>query len=238
SRQRSHDQGTLGAPAMTRTRLIIPIALLVLQWPVRAQHATPNHPDLQGNWTGATLTPLQRPPQFKDRATFTPEEAAEYVRTAAERHRKALLTDDDRLMQSDIDDTYVETDVIQLDGFRTSLIVDPPNGMLPPTVPAAQERAKAKPKRSFDDPEVLGLAERCLLGNFGLGGSMSSPPMVPSPVIPLMFQIAQTDAYVMILSEWIHDARIVRMNSTHAPPTVRKWLGDSIGYWEGSTLVV
>jgi hypothetical protein len=125
-----------------------------------------------------------------------------------------------------------------LDGLRTSLIVDPPNGMLPPLLPAAQQRVKNRPKRSYDDPEGFGLAERCLLGNFGLGGSMASPPMVPSQVIPSYFQIVQSDAHVMIYSEWVHDTRVIRMNSTHLPPTIRKWLGDSIGYWDGDTLVV
>ena len=214
----------------------ISISLLVAQWSVRAQQAP--HPDLQGIWNGATMTPLQRPSEFKDRAAFTPEEAAEYVRTAADRNRNRLLTPDDRLTQVDVDDTYVETEAMPLDGVRTSLIVDPPNGMLPPLPPGTQARAGARPRRSFDDPEVLSLSERCLLGNFGLGGSMASPPMVPSQVIASYFQIVQTDAYVMIFSEWIHDARIIRMNSTHVLPTIRKWLGDSIGHWEGSTLVV
>jgi hypothetical protein len=184
------------------------------------------------------MTPLQRPPQFKDRAAFTPEEAAEYIRNAADRIRNGLPTPDDRLTQADVDDTYVETEVMKLDGVRTSLVVDPPNGMLPSALPAAQARATARPRRSFDDPEVLSLSERCLLGNFGIGGSVASPPMVPSPVIPSYYQIVQTDAYVLIFTEWIHDARVIRMNSTHLPPTIRKWLGDSIGYWEGSTLVV
>jgi hypothetical protein len=85
---------------------------------------------------------------------------------------------------------------------------------------------------------VLGLAERCLLGNFGAGGSLASPPMVPSEVIPSFYQIVQTDTDVMILSEWIHDARIVRINGAHPAPTIRKWLGDSIGRYEGDTLVV
>ena len=122
------------------------------------------------------MTPLQRPSPFIDRATFTPAEAAEYTRTAAERNRSRLRTPDDRLMQVDVDDAYVEIEAMKLDGLRTSLIVDPPDGMLPPLLPAAQERASARPKRSFDDPEVLGLEERCLLGNFGLGGSMAFKP--------------------------------------------------------------
>ena len=137
-----------------------------------------------------------------------------------------------------MDDTFVETEAMPLDGLRTSLIADPASGMLPPLVPAARARIAARPKRSFDDPEVLGLSERCLLGNFGVGGSMSSPPMVPSEVIPLYFQIVQTDAHVMIFSEWVHDARIIRLNGAHLPASIRKWLGDSIGHYEGATLVV
>ena len=87
---------------------------------------------------------------------------------------------------------------MHLDGLRTSLIVDPSNGMLPPLLPAAQARVAARPKRSYDDPEGFGLAERCLLGNFGLGGSIASPPMLPSEVVPSYYQIVQTDAYVTI----------------------------------------
>jgi hypothetical protein len=169
---------------------------------------------------------------------FTPAEAAEYLRTAEDRVRQRLPTESDRLTQVDLDDTFVEREAMPLDRLRTSLIVDPPNGTLPALLPSAKARVAARPKRSFDDPEALNLAERCLLGNFGAGGSMASPPLWPSPVIPAYFQIVQTGEYVLILSEWMHDARIVRMNSTHAGAAIRKWLGDSIGYWEGATLVI
>jgi hypothetical protein len=125
-----------------------------------------------------------------------------------------------------------------MDGLRTSLIVDPPSGALPRLLPSAQARRAARPRRSFDDPETLGLAERCLLGNFGLGGSLASPPLMPSVVIPAYYQIVQTDAYVLIFAEWVHDARVIRMNGTHVPSAIRKWLGDSIGHWESATLVV
>jgi hypothetical protein len=216
----------------------VSIALAVSHLSVRAQRNPPPHPDLQGTWNGATLTPLQRPREFTDQVAFTPEQAAEYVRATPERLRNSFPTAADRLTQVDVDETYVETEAIKLDGLRTSLVVDPPNGMLPPPLPAAQARAAARPKRSFDDPEVLGLAERCLVGNFGLGGSLASPPMLPSPVIPAYYKIVQTDAYVLMFTEWMHDARIVRMNGTHMSGAIRKWLGDSIGYWEGSTLVV
>jgi hypothetical protein len=214
------------------------VALFAAHGPVRANRNSPSHPDLQGTWNGATMTPLQRPSEFRDRVTFTPEEAAEYVRTAPERARNQLPTPADRLTQADVDDAFVEAEAIRLDGLRTSLIVDPSNGMLPLLLPAARARIAARPRRSFDDPEVLGLAERCLLGNFGLGGSTASPPITPSQVIAAYYQIVQTDAYVMIFAEWMHDARIIRMNSTHLSPMIRKWLGDSIGHYEGSTLVV
>jgi hypothetical protein len=216
----------------------VSIVVLVSHGDVRSERNSPPHPDLQGLWNGATLTPLQRPPEFQDRAVFTPEEAAEFLRTAPDRVRKRLPTDDDRLTQVDIDDTFVEVEAMPLDHLRTSLIVEPRNGVLPALLPAAQARVAARPRRSFDDPEVLGLGERCLLGNFGAGGSLASPPLVPSPVIPAYFQIVQTDASVLIVSEWIHDARVIRMNGTHVSPAIRKWLGDSIGYWDGATLVV
>jgi hypothetical protein len=203
-----------------------------------AQRAALRRPDLQGTWNASTLTPLQRPAEFKDRTTFTPEEAAEYVRSAPDRARARLPSEADRLTQVDIDETFVETEAIKLDGLRTSLIVEPREGTLPPLLPAARARIAARPKRSFDDPEALGLAERCLLGNFGLGGSLASPPMIPSVVIPSYYRIVQTDTHVVIYAEWIHDARIVRLNGTHLPPTFRKWLGDSIGRYEGDTLVI
>jgi len=213
-------------------------ALLLATTRIDAQRTTASHPDLQGTWIGSTLTPLSRLPEFKDKASLTPEEAAEYGRTIADRIRARLPTDADRLTQADLEPDYVETEVIKLDGLRTSLIIDPPTGMLPPLLPAAQARIAARPKRAYEDPETFNLAERCLMGNFGLGGSSASPPLVPSVVAAFYFQIVQTDDYVMLLSEWVHDVRIIRMNGTHLAPSIKKWLGDSVGHWEGSTLVV
>ena len=199
----------------------------------------PAFPDLQGTWNGSTMTPLQRPPEFKDRPAFTPEEAEEYVRTSADRVRSRLPSSVDRQMQVDIDADSVEVEKMPLIGLRTSLIVDPPDGILPPLLPVAQARIAEKPKRSFEDPETFGLAERCLLGNFGAsGGSAASPPMLPSVSIPSFYRIVQNDTHVLIFTEWVHDARIVRLNGTHLPPTIRRWLGDSIGHYEGQTLVV
>ena len=140
----------------------------------------------------------------------------------------------------------------RIDGkWRTSIITDPGNGRRPEMTPAAKERAAARAKRfrkntgvawwikegiepgPYDDPELRPLAERCLLGF----GSTGGPPMLPVLYNNLK-RIVQTEDHVMILVEMVHDARIIRMNSEHAPPDVRSWLGDSVGRWEGDTLVV
>ena len=224
-----------------RSQLItgLSIAALLAGGPAVFAERSAAVPDLQGTWNGSTLTPLQRPLQFEDRSAFTPEEAAEYVRASPDRVRSRLPTAADRQLQTDLDGDFVEVENMPLDGLRTSLIVDPPNGMLPPLLPVAHARIADRPKRSFDNPETLGLAERCLVGNFGAsGGSLASPPMVPSASIPSFYRIVQTDAYVVIFTEWVHDARIVRLNGTHLSPAIRSWLGDSIGHYEGPTLVV
>jgi hypothetical protein len=222
-----------------RVHAILALSLVALLYGVRtgAQRRAVV-PDLQGTWNGSTLTPLQRPQPFRDRSAFTPAEAAEYVRASPDRIRSRLPTAADRQMQVDIDDTFVEVEKMPLVGLRTSLIVDPADGMLPPLLTAARTRIADRPRRSFDDPEVLGLAERCLLGNFGAGGSLASPPLVPSEVIPSLYGIVQTGTHVVIFTEWVHDARIVRLNGAHRPPDIRSWLGDSIGHYEGETLVI
>src|SRR5689334_11734864 len=109
-----------------RARLLAALSFAVL---LAAPHAAvaqrpASVPDLQGTWNASTLTPLQRPQQFSDRATFTPAEAAEWVRSTPDRIRSRLPTAVDRQMQVDIDDTYVEVENMPLDGLRTSLIVD------------------------------------------------------------------------------------------------------------------
>ncbi len=140
----------------------------------------------------------------------------------------------------------------KIDGkWRTSIIVDPPTGRMPEMTPEARKRAGERargnrPNRGdawwikegvspgpFDDPEMRSLAERCLLGF----GSSAGPPAL-SVLYNNVKQIVQTKDTVMILNEMNHDARIVRMNAKHDPADVRRWLGDSVGKWEGDTLVV
>jgi len=136
---------------------------------------------------------------------------------------------------------------------RTSLLIDPPDGRVPALTPEARQRQASRfaqsrptsdqtessdpglePAGAYDDPERRPLGERCLIGF----GSTSGPPILPNYFYNNLHQIVQTPTSVMILTEMVHDARIVRMNAKHLPSSIRMWLGDSIGYWEGDTLVV
>ena len=128
------------------------------------------------------------------------------------------------------------TELARVDGVkRTSLIIDPADGKVPPITPEARQRNTAMMRSfsNFDSVKARPLSERCLIGF----GSTSGPPMLPV-LYNNNYQIVQTPDHVMILVEMVHDARIIRMNGTHAPANVRQWLGDSIGHWEGDTLVV
>jgi len=205
--------------------------------PARAQvPRTPEgHPDLQGFWSNATITPLERPKEFAAKAFFTEAEAAEFERTALDRLLD-LLGPEDKLLAADVNYTYMDYQKVG-ENRRTSLIVNPADGRIPPQLPQAVERAARRPKSSSDDPEVIGLDERCLL-SVALGSSNSSPPLVPNVFGQNIYQIVQTPQYVMLFSELVHDARVIRINGTHPPAKIQHWLGDSIGTWQGDTLVV
>ena len=118
---------------------------------------------------------------------------------------------------------------------RSSLLVDPPNGKVP-LLPERQkflaERIKTM-RTNFDGPEVRPLAERCLLAF----GSSSGPPMMPV-LYNNHYQIVQNKDTVMILVEMVHDARVIHLGGKPLPANVSKWMGHSIGRWEGDTLVV
>src|SRR5262249_42742797 len=113
----------------------------------------------------------------------------------------------------------------------------PENGLLPPLVKAAQDRAAARRPRSYDDPESRSVGERCLIAQ-DAGGSSVTPPMVPNPFAMNYYRIVQTPTHVMIFGEMVHDARIIRIGGQHAQADIRRWLGDSVGHWESDTLVV
>ena len=190
-------------------------------------------PDLQGFWTNTTATPLQRPRELGDKSHFSKAEAAEYERTWLERLVQG--EDEEDRTGADLNEIYLDDRSVVPD-LRTSLIVDPQTGRLPPFVKAAEERLAARPRPNYDDPEAPPLGERCILGLDG--GSPLTSPIVPNLYFGNFYQIVQTPAHIMIFTEQIHDARIIRIGGTHVPGAIQRWLGDSIGRWDGDTLVV
>ena len=191
------------------------------------------HPDLQGVWDFATITPLERPEQFGDKAVMTAEEAAAY-----ERERFELVDHDTEAGATFVCEGTGNYNEFWYDrGFgddveerRTSLIVDPPNGRIPPLTPEGERRGRRQ--RGYESWESRGIAERCIAG-FNTG-----PPMMPSAYNNYM-QIIQTADYVVVFNEMIHDARIVPLDGRpHLADRVPQWLGNSRGHWDGETLVI
>ena len=151
------------------------VAVVVLGTvPMSAQRTVAPNRDLQGYRTNSTATPLQRPVEFKDRFTLTEAEAAAFEKGGLDRIIKGLLPEDQT--GADLNDIYAETNMMRLFDRRTSLIVDPPDGRLPPQLPQAQQRADSR-KRSYDNPETFGLEERCL-ASVGGGASQVGGPIV------------------------------------------------------------
>ncbi|MFC4314272.1 hypothetical protein ACFPN2_34730 [Steroidobacter flavus] len=131
--------------------------------------------------------------------------------------------------------------VIRIDGKpRSSIIVDPPDGRIPALTAEGKQRMEQRVARlrqfgESDHPEVRSLSDRCITSF----GSNAGPPMLPNYFYNNNYTIVQTPDHLMIMTEMVHDARIVRLSATrHAPPQVHPWFGDSIGHWEGDTLVV
>lgn len=194
-------------------------------------------PDLQGIWTNATITPLERPRELGNKQFFTPEEAAKYERETNQRNN---ADNRESNPEADVNHAYNQfwwdrgTKVVS--GLRTSLIVDPPDGRIPALTPAAEQRVTAQMayarEHPTDGPESRSLAERCLLW------PTAGPPMLPS-FYNNNYEIVQTRDSVAILVEMIHDVRMIPLDGRpHLPPMIRQWMGDSRGRWEGNTLVV
>ena len=207
-------------------------------------------PDLQGMWTSNTITPFSRPEEFGDKLVLSPEEAMQLEQAVADyTAEQDQPSDPDRIPPAkdriELADSYNNfwfddgTQVARYNSeFRSSLLIDPPNGRMPAYTPEAEERlriaAELRASRgAFAGPESRPLAERCLLSF----GSSSGPPMLPI-LYNNHYQIVQSPGYVMILVEMVHDARIIRIDAKPLPDAFRPWMGDSIGHWEGDTLVV
>jgi hypothetical protein len=242
-----------------------------------APRTADGHPDFQGVYDVATMTPVERFPGAKN-LIMTPEEAAAAEKYEAQRHqqleapvaadRAAPPAGGDKMKPKSYQE-FLEAagagdtggynsfwlsegkSFITVDGQkRSSLVVDPAEGRIPTmnaeararqarlraltAAPDAAENAAAGPPGAFDGPEARPLAERCLLGFLSTAG----PPSLPNYFYNNLKQIVQTKDSILILNEMVHDARVVRMGGQHVPPTVRKWMGDSVGHWEGDTLVI
>jgi hypothetical protein len=201
-------------------------------------------PDLQGTWTNGSLTSLERDDTFKGKASMSRTEADEFERTnafAQLSREDAKPTDPNAKATAAADpggynafwlDPGTKLAVVNGEA-RTSFIIEPANGKVPYSPAGQRAFSAARASMSFDGPEVRALGERCLLGF----GSTSGPPMLPD-VYNNNYQIVQSPDAVMILVEMVHDARVVRLNGKHLPKNITPWLGDSIGHWEGDTLVV
>ncbi|HLJ50011.1 MAG TPA: hypothetical protein VKU01_28550 [Bryobacteraceae bacterium] len=226
------------------------------------------HPDLQGTYDLATMTPMQR-------ASGTPlvlsgEEAAKLEKAYAKQRAQgdAPISGDRTAPPKGGDGSVGAAGNVGgynsgwldpgsaftiVDGQkRASLIVDPQDGRLPPPAPGARQRGFAARQRptsdqtesndpglertpgAYDDPERRPLGERCLLGF----ASTSGPPSLPDYFYNNLHQIVQTPDSILILTEMVHDARVIHMNRPHLPSNIRLWFGDSVGHWEGDTLVV
>lgn len=206
-------------------------------------------PDLQGIWTNATQTPLQRPEEFGLQGFLTAAEAADQEQGWRDRIERYSTPSDparaaptDRNTQAGYNGFWIDrgTNAIQINGeYRTSIVVDPANGRIPylegdrPTNDLRAQWRAMPGVAPYDAPELRPLGERCLLAF----GSSSGPPMLPV-MYNNNYQIVQTEDYLLIMVEMVHDARIIPLNQDPHATDLQKWMGDSVGHWEGDTLVV
>lgn len=197
-------------------------------------------PDIQGTWTNATVTGLERSDEI-DKLVLTPAEARDFENAVAGMYASVDAVPEGELEAGQDVGGYNtfwmdpgQRLAVVRGEIRSSLITDPADGQLPYSM-----RGRGKLLRRFwqlrkaDDPEMRLLGERCLVGF----GSTGGPPMLPV-LYNNHYQIVQAPGFVMILVEMNHDARIIRLGAQHEDGPIRRWLGDSIGRFEGDTLVV
>jgi hypothetical protein len=222
------------------SRCLAMLAAAAVAAPLSAQsppRPRDGHPDLQGIWNFSSLTPLERPAQFADKPVLTDAEAAEFERETLERTNADRRRDTaDADVAQAYNNAWYDRGTKVVGTKRSSLIINPPDGRIPPLnasgQAAAAARAEARRGRGpADGPEDRSLAERCLLFNAG-------PPLLPGPYNNNL-RIVQTRDYVVIANEMIHDVRIVPLDGRpHLAAGMRRWQGDPRGHWDGDTLVV
>lgn len=182
--------------------------------------------DLQGMWAHTNLTPFERPPEF-DTFVIGAEQAAQIKATIDARNDDLSRPAEPSLY---FDSRFVEAVRGEL---RSSIIIEPSNGLIPGNAFFKEQigQARSAVLTAFDGPEQRPASERCL------SAPSAGPPVLLVPASDLR-QIVQTRDAIVMAAEELHEARIVRMNATHAPAAVVSWLGDSVGRWDGDTLVV
>ncbi len=207
-------------------------------------------PDFQGNWRNNTVMPFQRPQELGNKRAYSEEEALVLEHAAQER-----VENDNKPLDPNREAPKLEalppvgnydlfwTDrgmfLPTIDGeFRTSAIIDPPNGRIPERVAGFRERIaeiRANQPNRNDGPEGRGLGERCLVAFGNSSGPVMSPVMYNSHM-----QIVQSPGYISIIVEMVHDIRIIKISNERSTVSQshQKWMGDSIGRWEGDTLIV
>src|SRR5262245_57589883 len=252
----------------TIAAVVLAAAVTAAQAPRPVPRLPDGHPDLQGTYDLATLTPLER--RAGQPLVLSAEDAKKLEAQVADRYSKLdAPIDGNRAAPpkggdgspgpygnvGGYNNFWLDpgSQYTVIDGQkRASLLIDPPDGRVPPLTADAQRRNAARRlattsdqtsreddpgfegANAYDDPEQRPLGERCIIGF----GSTSGPPILPTYFYNNLHQIVQTRDTVLILTEMVHDARVIRMNARHLPSTIRKWLGDSVGRWEGDTLVV
>ncbi len=208
-----------------------------------APHTPWGDPDLQGVWNDATSTPLQRPGGVGAKDVLTDEEAVDF-----QKDLEHDLTRDRRDGGPEVDvnraynDHWMDARRLKITAdHRTSLIVDPPDGRIPPPAPQSPEREKARAARAAanarfnaglpDSYRDFSLPVRCIIRT-------DSPPYLPT-IYNNDFHIFQSPGYVVIAPEMIHSARTIPLDGRpHLGKNLHQWLGDSRGHWDGNTLVV
>jgi hypothetical protein len=215
---------------------------IAAQTPARATKASTiprtadGKPDLRGIWSNATLTPFERAKESARKEYFTQAEAAEFAKRAreqADRDRRGATPQED--VGGAYNEAWFDRGTKIGSNLRTSVVVNPADGRVPALTPEARTAAAARAaiqRRSPEGPEDFALPVRCLVW------PTSGPPMVPGPYNNY-YQIVQTHDQIAINVEMIHDVRIIALNGRpHLPSAIRQWMGDSVGHWEGDTLVV
>jgi hypothetical protein len=214
--------------------LFLASTTVLAQLPVRT-YTSPKtswgDPDLQGIFSTATVTPFERPPEFAGKPFLSEKEVADLEARAAKNRVDQPPREGD---PGTYNQFWFDRGTKAVSTRRSSLIIDPPDGQIPPLTPAAQNWISERPGRgsAFDAPEHRPLSERCLWW------ASTGPPIFPT-AYNNNYRITQAPGYVLILSEMIHDVRIIPLDGRpHLPQTIRQYLGDSRGHWEGKTLVV